>query len=74
MIKKRRLELDGHEEGLLWLEVRKGLSDHRERLLEAYAVGRYEMESAILDDVARKIADKLSEALQPWSKAEDAGL
>ncbi len=64
---RRRLELDGHEEGLLWLEVRRGLSTYKERLAEALNAGTYEMQSAMLDDIARKIANNLSAALQPWS-------
>lgn len=64
---RRKLELDGHEEGLLWLHVKQGLHSHEAKLLEAFNAGTYEMKAAILSDVARKIADDLSAALQPWS-------
>ena len=69
---KRKLELDGHEEGLLWLAVKQGLHNHEADLVKAYASGTYEMKAAILSDVARKIADDLSERLQPWAYEKPA--
>lgn len=64
---RRKLELDGHEEGLLWLEIKKGLHNHERQIALAYNAGTYELKAAALSDVARKIADDLSAALQPWS-------
>lgn len=64
---RRKLELDGREEGQLWLQVKQGLHNHEAEIAKAYAATTYEMKAAILSDVARKIADDLSAALQPWS-------
>lgn len=68
----RKLELDGREEGQLWLQVKLGLHNHEAKIREAYEAGTYEMKSAILSDVARSIADDLSAALQPWSVVREA--
>ena len=49
--------------GSMWAEVRSGLSMFRERLVQAFDAGNYEVESARLDDVARRITERIEPML-----------
>jgi hypothetical protein len=55
------MQIDG---GTLWGEIRSGLSMYRERLVQAYGAGNYEREAAVLDDVARRIVDRVEQRVE----------
>ena len=48
-----------HHGGDIWSAIRWGLSNHRERLIAAFDTGSYEAESAILDEIARKVTKEI---------------
>jgi len=53
--------------GHIWSEVRNGLSQHRERLIAAFDARSFERESALLDDIARKIAAKVEPMVEGYA-------
>jgi hypothetical protein len=54
--------------GHIWSEIRWGLSQYRERLIQAFDSGSYEAESAILDDVARHITVKVEPMVKNYAE------
>ena len=59
-------EVERAHGGHVWGEVRAGLSRYRERLVSAFDEGSYERESAVLDDVARRITANIEPLIDQY--------
>lgn len=53
--------------GHIWAAIRSRLSLHRERLVQAFDSGSYELESAGLDDVAREITADIEPMIERYA-------
>lgn len=52
--------------GNVWSEVRQSRSQNRERLIAAFDSEQYEKESALLDDIARKITKNIEPMISEY--------
>ena len=53
--------------GDIWMAIRDGLVGHRERLIQAFDAGSFEREAAILDDIARKVTEKVEPMVHTYN-------
>lgn len=60
-------EVERAHGGHVWSAVRSGLSRHRERLVQAFDSGSYEMEAARLDAVAREITADIEPMIEKYA-------
>lgn len=60
-------EVERAHGGHVWSAVRSGLSRHRERLVQAFDSGSYEMEAARLDAVARDITEDIEPIIERYA-------
>ena len=50
------------------MAIRDGIVSQRERLIQAFDAGNFERESVILDDIARKVTEKVAPMVESYTE------